>query len=151
MQFTSEDQPQYLKISFFLKNKPIHLQFNRTTVIRPVKENQLTFPSIEINKQLLDPVHRVLQIRFKLRTQFKLLLQIRCLIILRTESNIISIDSYIVDNIIRKVINVQQEKSRSKNVALRNSSINWIFLTENSIQSHLKPLFPRKEEIMSNI
>ena len=29
---------------------------------------------------------------------------------------------------IRKVINVQQEKCRTKNGALRNSSINWIFL-----------------------
>ena len=43
----------------FLKNRPIHFHINRTTVIRPVKWNQLSFPSIEINKPLLTPVYSV--------------------------------------------------------------------------------------------
>ena len=34
----------------------------------------------------------------------------------------------ITNNIIRKIINVSQEKCRTKNGALRNFSINWIFL-----------------------
>ena len=32
---------------------------NKTIVIRPIKRNQLHFPSIEINKPLLTPVHSV--------------------------------------------------------------------------------------------
>ena len=50
---------------------------------------------------LLLPVHRVLQIRLTFRRQFKLLPQIICLITLRIESSIISIDTNITDNIIR--------------------------------------------------
>ena len=38
---------------FFLQNKPIHFHINRTSVVRPVKQNQLSFPSTEINKPLL--------------------------------------------------------------------------------------------------
>ena len=53
--------------------------------------------------------------------------QIRCLFTLRLESSIVNIDA-ITDNIIRKVINVKQEKCKTKNGALRNSGINWIFL-----------------------
>ena len=54
--------------------------------------------------------------------------QIRSVITFKVESRIISIDSNITNNIFRKVINVQQEKCRTKNGHLRNSSINWIFL-----------------------
>ena len=50
---------------FSLKSRPIHFHINRNVVIRSVKRNQLSFPSIEINKLLLTPVHSVLQIRFK--------------------------------------------------------------------------------------
>ena len=75
------------------------------SVIRPVKQNELSFPSIEINNSLLIPVHSVSYIRFKFRSQFKLLPQFRCLITLRIESSIISIDSNIADYII-KVFNV---------------------------------------------
>ena len=56
IQFRRKSQPQHLKRWFFLKNRPIHFHINRTTVIRPVKRNQLSFPSIEINKPLLTPV-----------------------------------------------------------------------------------------------
>ena len=92
------------------------------------KQNQLSFPSTEINKPLLNPVHSVSKIRFKFRSQFKMLPQIRCLITLRIESSLLRIDRNITDNIIRKVINVKQEKCRVTNGALKNSSINWIFL-----------------------
>ena len=61
----------------------------------------------------------------------------KCLI--RVESSIISMDSNITDNIIRKVINVYQEKCRTKNGALRNSSIRWIFLSRFQIKIHAKP------------
>ena len=61
--------------------------------------------------------HSVLQ--FKFRSQFQLLPQIRCVITFRVGSSIISIDSNIIDNIIRKFINVQQEKCRTKNTPLR--------------------------------
>ena len=40
----------------FLKNRPIHFNINSTSVIRPVKQNQLSFSSIEINKPLPAPV-----------------------------------------------------------------------------------------------
>ena len=60
IQFSRERQLQHLKRWFFLKNRPIHFHINRTSVIRPVKRNQLSFPSIEINKPLLAPVHSVL-------------------------------------------------------------------------------------------
>ena len=93
--------------AIFLKNRPIHFHINKTTVIRPVKWNKLSFPRIEINKPLLTPVHSVSQIRFQFRSQFKLLSRIRCLVTLRIKSSIISIDSSnITDNIVRKVINV---------------------------------------------
>ena len=59
IQFRTEGQPQHLRRKFFLKNTPIYFQINRTSVIRPVKRNQLSFPSIEINKPLLTPVHIV--------------------------------------------------------------------------------------------
>ena len=116
---------QHLERSFFLKNRPIHFQINRTIVIRLVKQNQLRFPSTEINKPFLTQVHSVSQIRLKFRSQFKLLPQIRILVKLRIKKSIISIDSNITDNIITKVINVQQEKCKAKNGALSDSSINW--------------------------
>ena len=44
----------FLQLSYdnnlFLKNRPIHFHIYRTIVITPVKWNQLSFPSIEINK-----------------------------------------------------------------------------------------------------
>ena len=96
--------------------------------IRPAKQNQQSFSCIEINMPITAPVLSVLQIRFKFRSHFQLLPEIRCLIALRIDSTINSLDSNITDNIIRKIINVQQEKCRTKNGPLRNSSINQIFL-----------------------
>ena len=37
----------------FLQNRPIHFHINSTSVIRPVKQNQLNFFSTEKNKPLL--------------------------------------------------------------------------------------------------
>ena len=97
-----------------------------------------SFSSIEINKSLPASVHSVSQIKFKFRSQFWFLPQIRCLITLRLQSSF-SIDSKVTDNIIRKVINVQQEKYRTNNGPLRNSNINWIILLRFLIQNHPKP------------
>ena len=115
IQFRRESQPQYLNSCFFLKNRPIHFHISSTIVNRPVKQNQLSFSSIGINKPLPTPVHSVSQIRFKFRNQFQLLPQIRCPITLRVESSISNIDSNITYNIIRNVINVQQKMCRTKN------------------------------------
>ena len=46
--FRRERQPQNLKRLFFLKNRPIHFHINSTSVIRPVKQNKLSFSNIEI-------------------------------------------------------------------------------------------------------
>ena len=128
VQFRREGQSQHLKRLFFLKNRPIHFHINRTSVIRPIKQNQLSFTGNKISKSLLTPVYSVSKIRFKFRRQFKLLPQIRCLITLKIKSSIIRIDNNITDTISRKVINVQQEKCRTKDGPLRNSTISWIFL-----------------------
>ena len=51
-----EVNPSILNDDFSSRTAPS----NRTTgVIRPVKQNQLSFPNIEINKPLLAPVHSV--------------------------------------------------------------------------------------------
>ena len=59
IQFGRKNQSQYLKRSFFLKNKPFHFHINTTSVIRPIKQNQLSFFSIEINQLLPAPVNSV--------------------------------------------------------------------------------------------
>ena len=59
IQFRRKRQPQNLKRWFFLNNRPIHFHINRTSVIWPVKQNQLSFSSTEVNKQLPAPVHSV--------------------------------------------------------------------------------------------
>ena len=97
---------------------------------------QLSFFSIEINKLLPAPVYSVSQITF--RSQFLLLSQVRCLNTFIVEVSVISIDSNITDNIIREVIDEQQEKCRTKNGSLRNSSINCIFLSRLPIHNYLK-------------
>ena len=99
IQFRREGQPQQLKRLFFLKNTTIHFHINRTSVIRPVKQNQLSFPSIEIYKATSFSSQQCLVDQIHVQKPFKLLSQIRCLIMLRIESSIISIDSNITDNI----------------------------------------------------
>ena len=63
-QFKWERQPQHLNRWFSLKNRPIHFYINSTSVIRPVKWNQLSFPNIEINQPFSAPDSNVLKIRF---------------------------------------------------------------------------------------
>ena len=60
IQSRRESQSQHLKISFFHKNKPIHFHINSISVIRQVKQNWLSFSSIEINKPPPAPVQCLL-------------------------------------------------------------------------------------------
>ena len=60
IQFTRESQPQHRKRCFFLKNRPIYFHINNTSDIRSVKQNQLSFSSIEINKPLPAPSQQCL-------------------------------------------------------------------------------------------
>ena len=145
IQFGRESHLQHLKRLFFLKKRPIHFHINSTSVIRPVKRND-QFSRIEINKPHPAPVHSVSQIRFKFRSQFKLLPQIRCLIAVRVEGSIISIDSNIIDNI-RKVINAQQKKCRTKYCKFR-TKYSCEILPSRTTRSRL---LLGKEEIRSNI
>ena len=70
IQFRGESQPQHLKRWFFFKNRPIHFHINSNSVIKPVKQNQQSFSSIEISKLLPVPVHSLSKIRFKFKSQF---------------------------------------------------------------------------------
>ena len=65
---------------------------------------------------------------------------------LMTEGSIISIDCNMTDNIIRKVTSVLWEKCRTKNGALKNSSINWRFLWGLPIHDHLKLSITEKSQ-----
>ena len=123
IQFRRERQHQHLKRCFFLKKKPIDFHINSTSVVRPVRRSKLSFSSIEINKPLPVPIHSAFKIKFKFSIQLQLLPQIRYLITLRIESSIISKDSNIPDNLIRKVINVQQEKCRINRLFLRKEEV----------------------------
>ena len=57
--FIRESQPQYLKRQFSLKSRLIYFHINSTSVIRSVRQNQMSFSNIEINKPLPAPVHNV--------------------------------------------------------------------------------------------
>ena len=70
IQFRRESLAQHLRRWSFLKNRPIHFHMNSTSVIRPIKQNQLSFSSIVINKPLPVPAHSVLYIIFQFRSQF---------------------------------------------------------------------------------
>ena len=74
--FGRENQAQHLKRWYFIKNRIIHFPINSTSVIRPLKQNYTSFSCIEINKPFHAPVNSALQIRFKFRSQFPLLLQV---------------------------------------------------------------------------
>ena len=107
-----KDNPSIIKDGF-PQEEPHPLSLQQHQSYKRFKRSQLTFSSIKINKPLPAPVHSILQIRFKFRSQLQLLPQIRCLIILRLESSIISIHSNITNSIIRKVINVVLNQERS--------------------------------------
>ena len=89
IQIRREIQPQHLKKFFFLKNRLVQFHIS---VIKPVKRDQSSFFNIEVNKPLPAPVYSVSQIRFKFKSQFQLLPQIRCGITSSVESSIISRD-----------------------------------------------------------
>ena len=57
IQFRRERQTQHRKRWLFLKSRPIHFHINSTKVIRPVKQNQLSFFSIETNNSFTIPVN----------------------------------------------------------------------------------------------
>ena len=59
IQFGRERYPKHLKILFLLENRPFHFHINSTSVIRLIKQNLLSFSSIEINKPLPAPVQSV--------------------------------------------------------------------------------------------
>ena len=65
--------------------------------------------------------------------------------------SVISIDTNITDNIIRKVINIQQEKRRIKNGALGNSTLIGYFCEVFPSRTTPSRLILRKEEIRPNI
>ena len=103
--FRREGQFQHLKRWFFLKNRPIHFCINRTSVIRLVKRNQLSFPALKSTS------HFLFQLTVSCRSDSSSEANSSCC--QRSNawsywiySSIISIDSNITDNIIRKVINL---------------------------------------------
>ena len=126
IQFRVQTESQHLKKWYFLNNRTINININDTRVITPVKQNKLRFSNIETNKPL--PAYNVLKVRFNLEANSSCGHKL-CLITLKVKCSIISMDSNIIDNIIRKFINAYLEKSRTKKGALMNSSINWILLS----------------------
>ena len=118
-----------LKVDFSSRTNP-------SAVIRLFKQNNLSFSSTFFS-----------QARFKFRSQLWLLSQIRSFITLRVESSIITTESNITDNTIRMFTNTQQEKCRTKNKPLRNTSINWIYLTKN----YIRPNFLKKISISKSV
>ena len=112
--FRRETQSQHIKGSFFFQSR-----LSIFTLIAPElldqsnKNLSLSFSSIEINKPFSVPTYSVLWVRSKFRRLFLLLSEMRCLITITAESSIISIDSSITENIIRKIINVSQNQQWS--------------------------------------
>ena len=99
IQFIRENQPQHLKICFFLKIRAIHFYINSTSVFRPVKRNWLNFPSIEINTPLPALVPQCLLGQIQVQTP--ILVAAKYQIpnhTFRVESSIISIDSNITSS-----------------------------------------------------
>ena len=104
MQFRRDSQRQQLKRLIFLKNRPIHFHINSASVFRPVKWKQFSFSSIEIIKPFLPQSTESCRSDSSLRANYSCCHRSDAWSHL--ESNIISIDSKITDNIIRKIINI---------------------------------------------
>ena len=104
IQFRKESQPHHFKRWFLPQEQTFHFHINSTSLIKPFEQNQLSFPSSEINNPLPAPV-QCLADQSQVQKPIQVVAQIRCLITFRIESSIIGIDSNITDNIIRKVIN----------------------------------------------
>ena len=104
---------------FFIKIRSIHIMSTSYST------NQSSFfPSVEINKPLSTPIRNL--IKFKV------------------ESTTISINSYIKDSIMRKVINILQEMSMTKYGDLGSTSIKWLLLQRLYIQNHFDPTITEK-------
>ena len=63
IQFRRDRQFMHLKRRYLQKNRPIYLHTNNTSVIRPVRQNKLTFSLFESSKYI---GHSVSQIRFRI-------------------------------------------------------------------------------------
>ena len=121
IQFGEESQPSILNIVF--PQEQIHPSSNQQhQCYQTSPKNGLSFSNIENNKALPAQIHSVLQIRFKFRSQFQLLPQIRYLITFRVESSIISIDSNITYNIIRTVIRTKCKTNNREIITLTGCS-----------------------------
>ena len=99
-----------------------------------------------IQKRKAREVHSVSQFRFKFRNYLQLLPQIRSLVILWVTKNIADIDNIVTDGIIRKIINMQKEKSRTKNGALGNNSNSRELFKRLPTQNFLNYLSLKKQE-----
>ena len=82
--------------SIFTSIEPVLLEWSN--------ETSWVFPAFKPTSYFFSHSTVSRRSRFKFRSQFKLWPQIRCLITLRIESSIISIDSNITDNIIRSLV-----------------------------------------------
>ena len=100
-------QSQYLKIGFFLKNRPIYFHSNSTRVIRPVKQNNLSFSRIEITNHFLPKSTVPRRSGSSSKANSGCCHKSDAWSHLRVQNSIISLDSNITDNIIRKVIDIE--------------------------------------------
>ena len=99
-----KDNPSILEDDFSSRTE--HLHINGTSVIRAVKQKQLSFSSNEINWPLCVPVHTDQKIWTRPNSSSVAIsssCEIRCLITLRVQNSI-------TDNIIRKVINIRKKR-----------------------------------------
>ena len=115
-----------------LKDRPTNFHINRTANIQQVKWNKSVFHSNEINLLIPVPTYSATQDRFKFWNQLLLFPQIRNPMKSREESSIISKNSNITGNIIRKC---QIKNGASKNRLL---------LRRLLIQNHPKPSTTKK-------
>ena len=88
------------------------MHFNSTSFPNN-KGNKLSFPRTETGKPLPTSVHRISQVRLKFRSQLMVLPSIRNSDTFKVCSSVISIDSNVMEGIIRRILSVQQEKKRA--------------------------------------
>ena len=104
IQLRRESQPQHLKRWLFLKYRPIHFHNSTTSVISRSNETSWVFLALKPTSHF-QPQSTVPRWSDSCSEANSSYCHIRCLITLRVESSIISTDSNVTDNIIRKVIN----------------------------------------------
>ena len=100
-----ERQFRHLKKWFFLNIKPTLFHIKSTRGIGPVKRNKLRFSSVEITCHFLP--RSTVSCRSRSRSDRTLVIATNQITL--KEISIVSRGSNIIDNIIRKVIDVQQE------------------------------------------